>query len=104
MEMEKPKGSKEVFESKPKESKKAKPTPKKGEKEEEGVFDATKGKIKEGGLRKAMKVGPDYKFKRPELTKLLKLETGATFKFNDNTFKMTDKLMKQIQLAVNLMK
>ncbi len=100
---EKPK-KKEVFETKPKEPKKAKAIPKKGEKDEEGVFDETKGKIKEGGLRKALKVDKDYKFTRPKLTKLLKLDDGAKFDFEDNQFKMTDSLKKKIQLAVNMMK
>lgn len=104
MEKAKSKKSEQVFEKKPKESKKAKPVPKKGEKDDGGVFDETKGTIKEGGLRKALKVGSDYKFKRTELTKLLKVEPGDNFKFNDNTFKMTEKLKKQIQLAVNMMK
>jgi hypothetical protein len=95
------KKSKDVFEKKPKVPKKAKAMPKKGE---DGLFEETKGTIKEGGLRKALKVGADYKFTRPKLMKLLKVEEGKSFEFEGKTHKMTEKLRKQIQLAVNMMK
>ena len=95
---------KDVFEKKPKESKKAKAEPKKHSKDEEPLFEEVEGKIKEGGLRKALKVDKDYKFKKPVLNKLLKHEEGHTFEFEGNSFKMTEKLRKQIQLALNMMK
>ena len=96
--------NKNVFEKKPKENKKSKPTPKKQDEDDEGLFEATDGKIKEGGLRKSLKVDKDYKFKKGILNRLLKHEEGASFTFDGNTFKMTSKLRKQIQLAVNMMK
>lgn len=103
METRMPEKKKDVFEKKPKEPKKAKAVPKKGEKED-GLFEETKGTIKEGGLRKALKVSADYKFTRPKLTKLLKVDEGKSFEFEGKSHKMTEKLKKQIQLAINMMK
>lgn len=93
---------KEVFEKRPKEPKRVKPEPKKADKQE-GVFEATQD-VKEGGLRKSLKVGKDYKFTRPDLNKLKKHEVGSTFEFQDKKHKMTEKMSKQIQLALNMMK
>ena len=95
---------KDIFERKPKAAPRARPQPKKGADEEEGVFDATKGKIREGGLRRALRVEKDYKFKRPELMRLLKIEVGSKFDFGAHTIKMTEKLQRQLQLAVNMLK
>ena len=98
------KPKKDVFEKKPKESKKAKPAPKKGDKDDERLYEATDGKIKEGGLRRALKVDKDYKFKKGVLQKLLKHEEGKKFDFEGHTITMTEKLRKQIQLAINMLK
>ena len=70
----------------------------------EGVFSETKDKIKHGALRKALKVKDDEVLKRPELMKALKTKTGEMFKYNNNSFKMTETMRKRIQLAVNMMK
>jgi len=99
-----PKKKGEVFEKKPKEYPASKAKKTKAEEEEAGVFEATDGKIKEGGLRTALRVGKDYKFRRPVLSRLLKVEDGAKFELDGNTFKMTNGLRKKIQLAVNMMK
>tara|TARA_R110000787_G_scaffold277766_2_gene387273 strand:+ start:176 stop:490 length:315 start_codon:yes stop_codon:yes gene_type:complete len=103
--MEKGKSAKksEVFEKKPKASTKAKPEPKKVDKAE-GVFEATDDNIKEGGLRKSLKIDKDYKFTRPALNKLRKNEVGSTFEFEGKKHKMTERLAKQVQLALNMMK
>lgn len=69
-----------------------------------GVFTETEGEIKEGGLRKMLKVKDDYKFKLPELKKLDKIETGKQFSFDDKVFKMTKLMKKRITLAINMLK
>tara|TARA_R110001599_G_scaffold54669_1_gene151804 strand:+ start:237 stop:455 length:219 start_codon:yes stop_codon:yes gene_type:complete len=69
-----------------------------------GVFTETKGKIKEGGLRTALKAKDTYKFTKGSLLKLLKNTEGDKFEFQGNKFTMTSKLRKQIQLALNMMK
>ena len=92
---------KEVFEKKPKNTK-VKPKPKQGEKDEEQLYDNLK--IKEGGLRASLKVDKDYKFTKSKLTPLVKKEVGSTFKFEGRNIKMTEKIKKQIRLAINMMK
>ena len=94
---------KETFTKTPTKSKASSPK-RKSKKEEEGVFTETENKIKEGGLRKALKVDKDYKFSRSDLAPLLKHEEGKSFMFQSKRFKMTDKLKKQITLAINMMK
>ena len=98
------KKNKDIFESKPKESPKAKPAKKKGAEEEETLYEAVDGKIKEGGLHRSLKVDKDYTFKRPQLLKLLKMEVGESFKFEGKSIKMTEKLRKQLQLGVNMLR
>ena len=99
----KPPSEKDTFQKKPKKSKASSPK-RKSKKEEEGVFTATEGAIKEGGLRKSLKVDKDYKFTKSDLSPLLKHEDGKSFTFQGKRFKMTDKLKKQITLAINMMK
>jgi pyruvate/2-oxoglutarate dehydrogenase complex dihydrolipoamide acyltransferase (E2) component len=99
----KPPTEKETFTTKPKKAKSSSPK-RKSKKEEEGVFTATEGKIKEGGLRKALKVDKDYKFSKSDLSPLLKHEDGKTFMFQGKKFKMTDNLKKKITLAINMLK
>ena len=70
----------------------------------EAELDGEKVMFKKGGLRKALKVGDDYKFKKSELNKLKKVEVGDMFDFHSKKHKMTSRLKKQITLAVNLMK
>ena len=72
-------------------------------KKDEGVFTETKD-IKDGGLRTSLKVGKDHKFTVKELTPLLKVEPSKKFSFLGKDFTMTDRMKKQIQLAVNMMK
>jgi len=104
MKMPDKKKGKDIFEKKPKESPKAKPAKKKGAEEEETLYEAVDGKIKEGGLHRSLKVDKDYTFKRPQLLRLLKMEVGDSFKFEGNQIKMTEKIRKQLQLAVNMMR
>lgn len=70
-----------------------------------GVFSETDGKLNHGALRKALKVKGNEKLKRPELSRILKnTKEGEMFKYNNNSFKMTEMMRKRIQLAVNMMK
>ena len=100
---DKPPSEKNTFTSTPKKSKASAPK-RKSKREEEGVFSETEGNIKQGGLRKALKVDKDYKFSKSDLSPLLKHEDGKSFMFQGKRFKMTDKLKKQITLAINMMK
>jgi hypothetical protein len=71
---------------------------------ETAVLDGKKVKFRKGGLKKSLKVGDDYTFKRSELNKLKKVEVGDEFMFHKKKMKMTSKLKKQIVLGLNLMK
>ncbi len=95
---------KETFSSKPKTSKNSKPVRKTKKEESEGVFEETENKIKEGGLRTALRVDKDYKFSKADLSPLLKHDVGDKFKFQNKNFTMTDRMKKMIRLAINMMK
>jgi hypothetical protein len=70
-------------------------------KEDDGIpFD----ELKEGGLRKQMKVGKDHKFKIGELTKANKTEVGKEFDFHGKMLKMTPLMKKRITLAISLLR
>ena len=101
MKAKKPPSEKNTFEKAPKKSPASEP--KRKSKSEEGVFTETEGKIKEGGLRKSLKVDKDYKFAKSDLTPLLKHEVSKKFMFQGKSFIMTDKLKRQIRLAVNML-
>ena len=73
-------------------------------KKQKDYIQETEGKIREGGLRKNLKVDKDYKFTKTALAKLLKNEVGKKFTFQDKSFMMTEKLRKQIQLGLNMIK
>ena len=60
--------------------------------------------IKKGGLRNSLKVDKDYKFTKSKLRPLLKHEDGKPFDFEGKKIKMTEKIRKQVQLAINLIK
>ena len=98
----KPPSEKETFEKTPKKSKASSPK-RKSKKEEEGVFTATEGAIKQGSLRKELKVEKDYKFTKSDLAPLIKHESGKSFNFQGKKFKMTDNLKKKITLALNML-
>ena len=98
----KPPSEEQTFEKTPKKSKASLPK-RKSKKEEEGVFTATENKIKEGSLRKSLRVDKDYKFSKSDLSTILKHEEGKSFNFQGKKFKMTDRLKKQITLALNMM-
>lgn len=101
---QKPPTEKETFQKAPKKSKASEPKRKTKQEEKDGVFDETEGKIKEGGLRRSLKVDKDYKFTKSALQPLLKHDVGDKFKFQDKSITMTDKIKKQIRLAINMMK
>ncbi len=92
---------KDTFQKTPKKAKLS--SPKRKSKKEESLFTETDNKIKEGGLRKALRVDKDYKFSRSDLSPLLKHEEGKSFMFQSKKFKMTTKLKKQITLALNML-
>jgi hypothetical protein len=84
---------------------KARDTKAKKSKKEDGLFTETEGKIKEGGLRRALKIKTDGEpLTKKELSPLLKHDNEKTFQFRGNSIKMTDKLKKQIRLDLNMMK
>ena len=69
------------------------------------LFEETKGKIKDGGLRTSLKLKADDKpLKLTELKKVVKTEEGESFMFRKKKIKMTKKLKKQLDLAINMMK
>jgi hypothetical protein len=72
-------------------------------KRQQGLYSETEG-VKKGGLRAALKVGDDHKFTTSQLTPLLKVEPGKKFTFQRKEFVMTEKMKKQIQLAVNMLR
>ena len=78
---------------------------KKGQKRtSKGVFQETQGIVKEGGLRIALKVPERQKLTLAQLRPLLRVKDGGRFQFMGKEFTMTDKLRKQIQLGINMMK
>lgn len=91
----------DTFEKAPKQSRAS--APKRKSKKEEGVFTETEGKLKEGSLRKALKVDKDYKFTKSDLMPLVKHEEGKSFMFQGKKFMMTTTLKKKIRLSINMM-
>ena len=59
--------------------------------------------IEQGGLRRALKLKKDEKFKRPELVKANKTETGKMFMFRGKEYKMSPLMKKRITLAINFL-
>ena len=100
----KPPTEKETFQKAPKKSKSSEPKRKTKQEEKDGLFEETENKIKEGGLRSSLKVDKDYKFSKSKLQPLLKHDVGDKFKFENKSITMTDKIKKQIRLAINMMK
>ncbi len=72
-------------------------------KKEAGLYEETT-KIKQGGLRSSLKVPMTYKFTVRALTPLLKVDIGKKFTFLEKEFTMTERMKKQIQLAINMLK
>ena len=93
----------DTFEKKPKPSKSSAPKRPSKKEESEGLYEETQN-IKEGGLRKSLKVDKDYKFTKSVVAKLLKNEVGKKFEFQNKSFMMNEKLRKQLQLALNMLK
>ena len=61
-------------------------------------------KFRRGGLHRSLKVPMEYSFKRAELEKLNKIDTGKDFSFQGKKIKMTPLVKKQLTLGINLMK
>ncbi len=68
------------------------------------LFEEVEGKIKDGGLRKSLKVKDDKPLKITELRKAAKVEAGKEFTFRGTKLKMTPRMKRQIGLAINMMK
>ena len=60
--------------------------------------------IKQGGLRKALRLKKDEKFKIGELAKAKKTKIGEMFEFRGKQFKMTPLMAKRINLALNFLR
>jgi len=67
-----------------------------------GVFTETKGAIKEGALRKALKMEEKDKLNKTVINKMLKTKNGEMFEYKGNSFKMTALMRKRLQLALNM--
>jgi len=76
---------------------------KKGKPTSKGVSQETKGIVREGGLRIALKVPESHKLTLAQLRPLLRVKDGGRFPFMGKELTMTDKLRKQIQLGINMM-
>jgi len=72
------------------------------DKKGEGVFTETKGTIKEGALRKALKMEDKDKLNKTVINKMLKTKNGEMFEYKGNSFKMTALMRKRLQLALNM--
>tara|TARA_R110000823_G_scaffold6709_5_gene25257 strand:- start:3225 stop:3545 length:321 start_codon:yes stop_codon:yes gene_type:complete len=57
-----------------------------------------------GGLHRSLKVPSSYKFKTNELKRINRIPDGTSFKFQDDTIKMSKRIHKQLTLGLNLMK
>ena len=93
--------SRTVPRPKPKPKPRSKPPAKKKEVVELG---GEKVKFQKGGLKKSLGVSDDYTFSKPELERLKKHDVGKKFKYKGKDMQMTEKLKKQITLALTLMK
>jgi hypothetical protein len=60
--------------------------------------------VKEGALRRALKLKKEETFFLPDLRKINKTDIGKSFKFKGNTFKMTPLMKKRVTLAINMIK
>ena len=60
--------------------------------------------FKKGGLHRSLKVPTSYKFKTTELERINRIPDGKSFKFHDDTIKMSPRIHKQLTLGLNLMK
>ena len=67
-------------------------------------LDGKKVTFQKGGLHRSLDVPEDYTFKKSELNKAKKVKVGEMLKFKGQEFQMTNKLKKQITLALTLMK
>jgi len=59
--------------------------------------------IRKGGLHQSLRVPDSYKFTTKVLNSLKKVGVGNKFKFRRKTLTMTERMKKQIVLAINLM-
>lgn len=62
-------------------------------------FGGEKMKIKEGALRKQLKLKKGDKFTKTMLNRLSKIPDGERFDFKGNSFKMTKLMKRRIGLA-----
>ncbi len=65
--------------------------------------DDTFDDIKQGSLRRALRLKKDEKFKVTELRKVNKTDTGKMFMFRDKEYKMSPLMKKRVTLAINFL-
>ena len=75
----------------------------KGEKHQEPELIPTE-ELKEGGLRRQLRLKKDEKFKIGELVQANKTKVGDMFQFRGKPFKMTPLMKKRITLGINLLR
>ena len=76
----------------------------KNDKKEDLLFEETEGKVKEGSLRKSLKLKDDDKaLSMRDINMLLKQKVGDKVKFRGNDVKVTAIMMKRLNLAKNMM-
>lgn len=68
------------------------------------VLGGEKITFNKGGLHRSLKVPTSYKFKTSELERINRIPDGTSFKFHNDTIKMSKKIHKQLTLGLNLMK
>jgi hypothetical protein len=68
------------------------------------LYDKLDGRMKEGGLRRQLRLKKGDKFTKPDINKLARVAEGKSFLFKGNQFKMTKLLKKRILLAKTMMK
>lgn len=68
------------------------------------VLGGEKITFNKGGLHRSLKVPTSYKFKTTELERINRIPDGTSFKFQNDTIKMSKKIHKQLTLGLNLMK
>ena len=77
----------------------------KADKTKDRLFDETENTIKEGTLRKSLKLkDSDKSLTMREINMLMKQKVGDTVDFRGKKVKVTAIMMKRLQLAKNMMK
>ena len=68
------------------------------------LFNELDGKIKQGGLRRQLRLKKNDRLTKADVAKMARVAEGKSFEFNGNQFKMTKLMKKRVLLAKNMMK